>query len=108
MVETIAPVVHGGRARWLGSLALHTLGAAVTASLFGSALGSIGRILGAPWRRPGLLALTLVAVVYAVGELTPLQMPVPQLRRQVPDWWRTFFGRPASAMLYGAGLGVGF
>jgi hypothetical protein len=26
----------------------------------------------------------------------------------VPDWWRTFFGRPVAAFLYGAGLGVGF
>jgi hypothetical protein len=30
------------------------------------------------------------------------------LRRQVPDWWRTYFGRPLAAFLYGAGLGVGF
>ena len=108
MVETITPVVHGGRARWLGSVALHALGAAVTASLFGAALGWIGSILGAPWQRPGLLALAMVAVLYALSELTPMRMPVPQLRRQVPDWWRTFFGRPASAMLYGAGLGIGF
>jgi hypothetical protein len=108
MAETIAPVVHGGRAHWLGSLALHTLGAAVTAATFGAVLGWSGRLLGAPWQRPGLLALTVVAALYAVVELTPLRMPVPQLRRQVPDWWRTFFGRPASAMLYGAGLGVGF
>ena len=108
MVETIAPVVHGGRARWLGSLTLHALGAALTAGLFGAALGWIGGILGAPWQRPGLIALAAVAGLYGVGELTPLRVPVPQLRRQVPDWWRTFFGRPAAAALYGAGLGVGF
>src|SRR4029450_14056998 len=33
---------------------------------------------------------------------------VPQLRRQVPQWWRTFFSVPVAAFLYGAGLGVGF
>ena len=33
---------------------------------------------------------------------------VPQLRRQVPDWWRTFFDWPIAATLYGAGLGIGF
>ena len=33
---------------------------------------------------------------------------MPQLRRQVPDWWRTYFGRPFAAVLYGAGLGIGF
>lgn len=108
MVETIAPVVHGGRARWLGTLVLHTLAATGTAALFGGALGGVGRSMDAPWQRPGLLALASISAVYAVGALTPLRVPVPQLRRQVPDWWRTFFGRPFAAVLYGAGLGIGF
>ena len=46
MVETISPVVHGGRARWLGTLALHTLGATGTAALFGAILGWIGQVAG--------------------------------------------------------------
>jgi hypothetical protein len=108
MVETISPVVYGGRARWLGTLVLHTLGTATTAALFGAALGWMGGALGAPWQRPGLLALATVSAVYAVGALTRLRVPVPQLRRQVPDWWRTFFGRSFAAVLYGAGLGIGF
>ncbi|MGZ5296207.1 MAG: MauE/DoxX family redox-associated membrane protein [Actinomycetota bacterium] len=108
MVETISPVVHGGRARWLGTLALHTLGATGTAALFGAALGWFGGVLGAPWQRAGLLTLATVSAVYALGVLTPLRVPVPQLRRQVPDWWRTFFGRSFAAVLYGAGLGIGF
>jgi hypothetical protein len=108
MVETISPVVHGGRARWLGTLALHALGATGTAMVFGAILGLIGGSLGAPWGRPGLLALGAVATAYALGTLTRLNVPVPQVRRQVPDWWRTFFGRPFAAVLYGAGLGIGF
>jgi hypothetical protein len=35
-------------------------------------------------------------------------VPVPQLRRQVPDWWRTFFPPHVAAFLYGVGLGPGF
>jgi hypothetical protein len=108
MVETITPVVHGGRGRWLGALVLHASGAALTAALFGAALGWIGSLLGAPWGRAGLVALAVAAATYAVGELTGRRVHVPQLRRQVPDWWRTFFGRPIASMLYGAGLGVGF
>ena len=108
MVETITPVVHGGRGRWLGALALHAFGAAITAAVFGAALGWIGSLLGAPWGRAGLVALAAVAVIYAAGELSDHRAPVPQLRRQVPDWWRTFFGRPVASLLYGAGLGVGF
>jgi hypothetical protein len=108
MVETISPVVHGGRGRWLGTLALHALGATGTAALFGALLGWIGGSFGAPWGRIGLLVLGAVALVYALGTLTRLRVPVPQLRRQVPDWWRTYFGRPFAAVLYGAGLGIGF
>ncbi len=108
MVETISPVVHGGRARWLGTLALHTLGATVTAAVFGALLGVTGQALGAPWGRPGLLVLASAAALYALGALGALRVPVPQLRRQVPDWWRTFFGRSLAAVLYGAGLGIGF
>ena len=26
----------------------------------------------------------------------------------MPDWWRTYFGRSFAALLYGAGLGIGF
>jgi len=108
-VETITPVVHGGRARWLGTLALHTLGATITAAVFGALLGWVGGWLGAPWGRLGLIALAATAAVYGLAELRRgPRLPIPQLRRQVPDWWRTFFGRPVAAVLYGAGLGVGF
>jgi hypothetical protein len=55
-----------------------------------------------------MLVVTATAVLYAGRELAGLPIPVPQLRRQVPDWWRTFFGWPLAAFLYGAGLGVGF
>ena len=66
MVETIIPVVHGGRARWLGTLALHSFGAAMTATAFGAALGWMGGTLGAPWGRSGLLAVSGVMLVFAI------------------------------------------
>ena len=108
MVETITPVVYGGRARWGIALALHVVGATVTAAAFGAALGLLGGVLEAPWGRAGALALALAAAVYAIGELPRVTATVPQLRRQVPDWWRTFFAWPIAATLYGAGLGIGF
>ena len=108
MVETISPVVYGTRARWVGALTLHALGAAATAAVFGAALAAAGAGLGAPWGRAGAIVVVAIAGLYAARELLGLPVPVPQLRRQVPDWWRTFFGRPVAAFLYGAGLGVGF
>jgi hypothetical protein len=49
-----------------------------------------------------------LGILYLAREAAGLPLPVPQARRQVPDWWRTFFPRPVFALLYGAGLGVGF
>ena len=108
MVETISPVVYGTRVRWVGALVLHAAGAAVTAAAFGAAVAAAGALLGAPWDMAGATIVAGVALLYLARELTGLRIPVPQLRRQVPDWWRTYFGRPLAAFLYGAGLGVGF
>jgi len=108
MVETITPVVYGSRARWAIAFLLHVVGATATAALFGAALGAVGALLDAPWGRAGALVLAVAAGVYALGELPRVTATVPQLRRQVPDWWREFFSWPVAAVLYGAGLGVGF
>jgi hypothetical protein len=109
MVETIAPVVHGERrSRWRASVALHALGATVAAGAFGAALGGAGALLGAPWGRAGLMVVAAIAATYAAGELIGLPVPVPDRRRQVPEWWRTFFPAPMASFLYGLGLGVGF
>jgi hypothetical protein len=111
MAETIAPVVYGDRRRWRAALALHAGGATLAAAAFGGAVGWIGGLLGAPWGPAGALLVVGLAAAYGVRELLPWfrsRLPVPQARRQVPDWWRTFFSWPASAALYGAGLGVGF
>jgi len=108
MVETINPVVHGGRARWSLAVALHALGAAASAALFGAGLGAVGVALGAPFGDAGTVLFILLATIYAIGELAGRRLPVPQLRRQVPDWWRAFFPGPVAAFLYGFGLGVGF
>jgi len=108
MAETITPVVHGGsRGAWATSVALHVFGAAVSAAAFGAVLGAFGAVLGAPWGTAGTLAVAAGAAVYLVAELGA-PVPIPQLRRQVPDWWRTFFPPRVAAFLYGIGLGPGF
>ena len=108
MVETITPVVHGGsRERWGISLALHAFGAAVAAAIVGSLLAGAGALLSAPWGVPGAWLVVAAAALYVARELGA-PVPVPQLRRQVPDWWRTFFPPHVAAFLYGLGLGPGF
>lgn len=109
MVETITPVVHGGRrSRWVVLLALHTGGATVAAAAFGALLGGTGFLLSAPWGGAAPMVVAAAAGVYLASESFGLRVPVPQLRRQVPDWWRSFFPFAPAAFLYGLGLGVGF
>jgi hypothetical protein len=109
MVETITPAVHGGRrpAYWL-SVGAHLLGATAAASVVGLLLGAVGALLGAPWGAAGSGAVAGAGVLYALHALVGLPVPRPQRRRQVPDWWRTFFSPVTSSCLYGVGLGIGF
>lgn len=95
MVETIVPVVHGGsRRRYLASVALHALGATLAAAAFGALLGGIGLLLGAPWGLAGAALVAVLSLVYAAREGVGLRVPLPCRRRQVPQWWRTFFSPP--------------
>ena len=108
MVETITPVVHGGsRSRWAVSVALHAIGAATSAAIAGALLAAAGGLLGAPWGVAGLGLVAASAALYVARELGA-PVPVPHLRQQVPDWWRTFFPPHVAALLYGIGLGPGF
>jgi hypothetical protein len=109
MVETITPVVHGERrARWRAAVGLHVAGATLSAAAFGAALGLVGGALGAPWGAAGPIAVAGIAILYALREWPGLPVPIPERRRQVPEWWRTFFPWPVSSFLYGLGLGIGF
>ena len=109
MVETISPVVHGGRtSRYWINLGLHALGAVLAAASLGGLLGALGGLAGAPWRFVGAGFVVAVALVYAARDLTAMPIPLPDLQRQVPEWWRTFFPLPVTSFLYGLGLGIGF
>ena len=109
MVQTITPVVHGGsRRRWAGSMALHLTGATLAAALTGALIGGVGSLLGAPWGRIGTGIVVIVALAYAAREIFRLPIPILDMERQVPEWWRGSFGPRVAAFLYGLGLGPGF
>jgi len=103
MVETICPVVHGTRT-WLISVALFAAAATGSAALLGLGLGAVLPQGGAS----AAAAVAAFALLAALSELGLLRLPLPQLRRQVPERWRERYPQPLVALLYGAGLGVGF
>jgi Na+-driven multidrug efflux pump len=109
MVETIDPVVHGGRNRsYRSAVLLHALGATMSAALVGAVLATAGWAVGAPWGRAGPIVVIVVAVVYLLREALRLPVPLFDRRRQVPEWWRTFYSARTAAFLYGVGLGAGY
>ncbi len=109
MVETISPVVYGGRRRrYLLAISIHTLAAGASAAAVGVVLGGTGALLGGPWDEVGPWAIGAVAALYALGELVLLPVPLPNRKAQVPAWWRSFFHPYVAAGLYGFGLGPGF
>ena len=103
MVETISPVVHGART-WLISLLAFSAGAVTSGALLGLALGLLLPTAGAA----ALVAVALLAGLYALRELGLVRLGVPQRRAQVPEIWRERYPQPVAALLYGLGLGVGF
>src|SRR5919201_1146204 len=100
MVQTITPVVHGGRrGRWLGSVGAHVLGATMSAAALGATLAAIGELAGAPWGGAGAVVVAGIATLYALRELFRFPIPLPNLHRQVPEWWRTFFSPKVTSFL---------
>ena len=108
MVQTIAPAGRGGKHEATRSLALHTIATTLAAAATGAALGGFGALLRAPWGTAGAVLVIAVALTYFARDALHAPIPLPQLRRQVPEWWRSFFSPGTAALLYGIGLGVGF
>ena len=104
MVETLTPAGCGSRQRYRVALALFALGAILAAGVLGAALGLAGSMIGGTWALAAVGALALLA---AAREGGLVRMPVPELRRQVPERWRREWPLAGWSFGYGAGLGVG-
>lgn len=104
MVETLTPAGCGSPQRHRVALALFTLGALGAAAGLGALLGGVGALLDRSW---ALGAVAALAAVGAAREAGLVRIPVPELRRQVPERWRREWALPAWSVGYGAGLGLG-
>ncbi|HEX6819904.1 MAG TPA: hypothetical protein VF120_16125 [Ktedonobacterales bacterium] len=121
MIGTIGSLVQEtSRRRWLLAVGMYTLACIAAALLLGAALGLTGHLIGVAagalgvrvfvpiWPHAALVAVGVLALLYAASDLGWVVLPRPHLRDAVPiTWWRR--ARPYGASLaYGAALGFGF
>ncbi len=106
MVETFTPAGCGGRQRQVTAIVCFTVASMAAAIAVGAACGALGGLL--PQRRRLLVAAGLIAALAALREAGVLRLPVPDLRRQVPERWRRTLPLPVWSSGYGAILGSGF
>ena len=104
MIETITPAGCGSRRRYRVALAVFGFAAVLASVLLGALLGLAGGVVGV---EKAALAAAALAALAAAREAGVLRIPLPQVRRQVPEWWRSRLPLPLWAAGYGAGLGVG-
>src|SRR5690242_19175462 len=104
MIATITPAGCGGRHRHLAAAALFATGAVGAAALLGSLCGLAGARLGGG---DAALLAAAVALLAAARETVARHLPLPQLRRQVPERWRRELPLGVWPLAYGAGLGAG-
>ncbi|MBJ7455353.1 MAG: hypothetical protein JHC74_04770 [Thermoleophilia bacterium] len=104
MVETLTPAGCGSRQRHRIAVALFTAGSVLGAAALGAVLGLAGSPLDRQWALSVVAALALVA---AAREAGLVRIPLPQLRRQVPEHWRREWPLAGWSFGYGVGLGVG-
>ena len=104
MLETFTPAVCGSRKRQRTASVLFGISAVAAAATLGALLGLAGEMLGASRL---VLAAAGLALLAAAREGGIIRLPLPQVRRQVPEGWRFRLPLPLWASGYGAGLGAG-
>lgn len=76
----------------------------------GAVCGAFGGILlvaPSPVRIGVAVVLAIVALIYGLGEVFGMPLPVPQRSREIPARW-AWYGQARFAVVFGAMLGAGF
>lgn len=99
--------MHRGPVMYLGATTAFAAGAVVAGALLGEGLGRLGDLLRTSVDlRWFAAALAIAAMAYSAADLSRIQLPVPQVRWQVPRSWANW-GLIKYAALFGAILGLG-
>jgi hypothetical protein len=112
MIPSINPVGYGEqkRLKWLTAVAFYSLSAAISSSLTGMLIASLGLLAHAlssmlfdlKW-----LWISILALLYCLHESRVIRMPSPQRKQQVPKGWRQRYHPWIAASAYGFVIGSG-
>lgn len=104
MIESLTPVLCGGRRRRVAGLGLFAAGAIGSSAALGAVLGLAGSGMST---RTGLLVLAGLALAGAARDAGVIRVDIPQRRGQVPEPWRRVLPVWVWTPAYGAMLGLG-
>lgn len=97
------------RRQWLLSVTLYTLAGTLASAVVGGVLGIVGSLLVSgisdQWRALFVVSVGLLGVSRLLGARW---VPLPQWRRQTPEFWRFRMSMPTTATLWGLDLGLVF
>lgn len=101
--------VDGYRRNWLVSVLAYTVAGVASSVILGSVLGLAGRLVlpSESWHW-GMTAAGAIGVLTALRESGLVRLPVPQLKRQTPEFWRYGIPMVPTAGLWGFDLGLVF
>lgn len=101
--------VAGFRRSWLLGVVVYTMAGVLSSIILGTVLGVVGSLaLPEGFWHWGMLAAAGIGALVGVREAGLVNLPMPQLKRQTPEFWR--FGIPflPTAGLWGFDLGLVF
>lgn len=101
--------VAGAKKIWLKSVLAYSLAGALSSTLVGAALGSVGAWLQRGQQRwPVLVGIALLAFVLAAREWGWIKFPIPERKLQTQKVWANEFGFVGASALWGFHIGLTF
>ena len=109
MIGKITPLVKEAKRTWYKAALGHLVGAALSASILGFVLGTLGLLVGLERWVPTMVCVGgVVFLVCALREAGILRLPLPSLQRQTPEWCQCVFGTAWGSFAWGFDLGQGW
>ena len=107
-ISTFTPLRALGNNLWARALLSYSSFGLITATIIGSAMGTLGLLAPSPLSSAAVICSGLVACLIIIREIGWIRFPIPQVRRQTFKHWAFDHGLMFGAGMWGAHIGIGF